>query len=108
MLVRLVSGGIATSGTPVRRWLADGVVRHHPTYGIDPLDPAAGDRAGAGTLAATVLAADAATADVFATAAMLLPPLEAVAMLEELGLAGLIVAVDGSVRRTSTLRPFLV
>jgi thiamine biosynthesis lipoprotein len=105
VLVRLVSGGIATSGTPVRRWLADGVVRHHPTYGIDP---AAGDRAGVGTLAATVLAVDAATADVFATAAMLLTPVEAVAMLEELGVAGLIVAIDGSVHRTSTLRPFLV
>lgn len=94
-LVRLAAGGVATSRTPGRTWLADGAARP------DPLDT------DTGTLTVTVLAADAATADMYVTAAMTLPPAEAAAMLDAVGLAGLVVATDGSVHRTSTLRSFL-
>ena len=51
-------------------------------------------------------AGDAATAEVFATAAMMLDGDQAMAMLEHNGLAGLAVGDDGCVHRTTTLRQF--
>ncbi len=100
-LLRLEAGGVATSGTTVRRWkTSNGGVAHHL---IDP------DRATPSTttlLTATVIAADAATAETFATAAMMLDGTAAVTMLERVGLAGLLVGIDGHVYRTSTLEAF--
>ena len=99
--LRVAVGGVATSGTTIRRWSTDGEQRHHL------IDPTTARPAATGVMTATVLAADAATAEVFATAAMLLPPTEATAMLDGVGLAGLVVGDDGSVHRTTTLGPFL-
>ncbi len=100
-LLRLDSGGVATSGTTVRRWsTSDGGTAHHL---IDPT------QAGPSTttlLTATVIAADAATAEAFATAAMMLDGPAAIAMLEKVGLAGLVVGADGEVLRTITLEDF--
>ena len=99
--LRLLTGGLATSGTTIRKWTqADGTAAHHL---IDP------DRAApsvAGIVTATVIAADAATAEAFATAAMMLPGAEAMAMLERVQLAGLAVDDQGCVFETSTLKDF--
>ncbi len=100
-LLRLDSGGVATSGTTVRRWsTGDGGTAHHL------IDPAHARPSATTLLTATVIAADAATAEAFATAAMMLDGRAAVAMLERVGLAGLVVAADGEVLRTITLKDF--
>lgn len=99
--LRLQSGGLATSGTTIRRWTdADGIELHHV------IDPASGRPSAAGVVSATVLAADAATAEAFATAAMMLPGTEAMAMLDAVHLAGLAVDRDGLVFTTATLSAF--
>ena len=101
--LRVGSAGVATSGTTVRNWIAPGGERAH--HLIDPLT-AKPSHAGLSTV--TVIAGDAATAEVFATAAMMLGGPEAMAMLERNGLAGLGVGDDGAVHRTSTLAMFEV
>lgn len=101
--LRMQSGGLATSGTTIRRWTgADGSEQHHV------IDPLSGHPSTSGLITATVLAADAATAEAFATAAMMLPGAEAVAMLDAVRLAGLAVDRDGTVFSTSTLKDFTV
>jgi thiamine biosynthesis lipoprotein len=100
-LLRLHTGGMATSGTTIRRWArADGSTAHHL------IDPAHGSPSAAGVVTATVLAADAATAEAFATAAMMLPGPEAMAMLDSVQLAGLAVDSSGHVFETTTLKDF--
>lgn len=98
---RLHTGGVATSGTTVRRWVRpDGTTAHHV------IDPTTSHPTTSGVTTATVIANDAATAEVFATAAMMLGGDEAVALLEGVRLAGLVVTDDGIVHRTSTLKDF--
>ncbi|MGZ4805229.1 MAG: FAD:protein FMN transferase [Ilumatobacteraceae bacterium] len=100
-LLRLDSGGVATSGTTVRRWsTSDGGTAHHL------IDPSHAEPSTTTLLTATVIAADAATAEAFATAAMMLDGPAAIAMLEKVGLAGLVVAANGEVLRTVTLDDF--
>lgn len=99
--LRFGSGAIATSGTTVRCWTtADGGTAHHL------IDPATGSPSAHGIATATVVAADGATAESFATAAMMLPAPEAVAMLDRVGLAGLVITTAGDALRTSTLEGF--
>ena len=102
-MLRLQAGGVATSGTTIRRWVTDaGTTAHHL------IDPSLGTPTASGVVTATVLAADAATAEAFATAAMMLPGEEAMAMLERVHLAGLAVDDRGNVFTTSTLKDFTV
>lgn len=99
--LRLGCGGMATSGTTIRRWSTPtGGLAHHL---IDPrrLQPSA-----TSLLTATIIAADATTAEAFATAAMMLDGAEALAMLENAGLAGVLVSTDGRVLRTNTMSDF--
>jgi thiamine biosynthesis lipoprotein len=99
--LRLQEGGIATSGTTIRTWTdAQGRTVHHL------IDPATGRPADHQVLTATVLAADAATAEAFATAAMMMPASKAVAMLDRLGLAGLVVDTAGQSFRSGTFAAF--
>lgn len=100
--VRLASGGVATSGTTVRRWQRDdGSMAHHV------IDPRTGRSADTEVATATVLAADAATAEVYATMAMLLDAATAMRELDGAGLAGLLVDVHGEVHRTVSMGGFL-
>jgi thiamine biosynthesis lipoprotein len=100
-LLRLDTGGVATSGTTIRRWEApDGGTTHHL------IDPQRAQPSATTLLTATVIAGDAATAETFATAAMMLDGKAAVAMLEDAGLAGLFVDHNGVVLRTITLKDF--
>lgn len=97
----LSQGGIATSGTTIRRWTSpSGENAHHL------IDPTTALPAATTLLTATVIAGDTATAEAFATAAMMSDGPTAVAILEHVGLAGLMVATDLVVFRTSNLEAF--
>ena len=99
--VALRQGGIATSGTTVRRWTSpSGDSVHHLIH------PSTALPAATSLLTATVIAGDTATAEAFATAAMMSDGQSAVALLENVGLAGLMVATDRRVYRTSNLVTF--
>lgn len=102
-VMRVHDGGVATSGTTIKRWTAaDGSEAHHL------INPRTGKPSTSPILTATVLAADAATAEAFATAAMMLTGAEATVMLDSVGLAGLVVDTDGTVHRTATMKDFEV
>ena len=99
--IALAQGGVATSGTTIRRWTSpSGESAHHL------IDPTTALPAATKLLTATVIAGDTATAEAFATAAMMSDGLNAVAMLEQVGLAGLMVATDLVVYRTTNLEAF--
>jgi thiamine biosynthesis lipoprotein len=99
--VRLEDGGVATSGTTVHHWTnTDGSTAHHL------IDPVTGHPVAQASLSATVLAVDAATAEAFATAAMMLPAADAVAMLDAVHLAGLVVDHHGVAHRTRSMQDF--
>ena len=100
-VLRLLSGGVATSGTTLRRWTSpSGDAAHHL------IDPRLQHPSGSGLLTATVLAVDAATAEAFATAAMMLAAPDAVDLLDRIGLAGLVVTASGEVLCTESLTEF--
>jgi thiamine biosynthesis lipoprotein len=87
--IALNQGGVATSGTTIKRWTSPSALP-----------------ASTSLLTATVIAGDAATAEVFATAAMMGDGPHAVEILERAGLAGLMVATDLRVYRTKNLEAF--
>jgi thiamine biosynthesis lipoprotein len=100
-VMRLHDGGVATSGTTIKRWTADdGTTSHHL------IDPRTGRPSTSPILTATVIASDAATAEAFATSAMMLTGAQAAVMLDSVGLAGLMVDTDGTVHRTATMKDF--
>ena len=102
LVLRMQQGGVATSGTTVRRWTdSHGDAAHHL------IDPTTGRPSSTPLLTATVLAADTATAEVFATAAMMCRPDEALALLDAAGLAGFLVSADGTQHRSANLEAFV-
>ena len=97
----LPSGGVATSGTTIKRWAAEsGEIKHHL------IDPTTAFPARTNLLTLTVIAGDAATAEVFATAAMMHDGPAAMAKLEALGLAAIAVGCDGTRFQTANLGLF--
>jgi len=101
--LRLDCGAIATSGTTIRRWVRpDGSHAHHL------IDPCRAQPSDSGIVTATVIAADAATAEVYATALTLMAGIDGVALLAAVQLAGIAVDDSGAVFTTSTLKDFLV
>jgi thiamine biosynthesis lipoprotein ApbE len=85
----------------MRNWTGvDGVRRHHI------ISPATGASSGTDLIAATVLASDAATAEIFATASMMGSAAAAVELVESVGLAGVFIRDNGDVVITSTLKDF--
>ena len=90
--VSITSGGVATSGTTVRRWVRGGSVLHHI------IDPATGLPAATCWRTATVAAGSCVDANIASTAAIVLGE-RAPSWLEERRLAARLVAVDGSIRR---------
>jgi thiamine biosynthesis lipoprotein len=85
--VRLVSGGLATSGRTKRRWLRAGVEQHHL------IDPATGRPSGSRWEQVTVCGATCLVADVAAKAAFLLGD-EGPDWLDERGLPGRFLSED--------------
>ncbi|MEY4174834.1 MAG: hypothetical protein RI900_1999 [Actinomycetota bacterium] len=99
--LRVVAGGAATSGTSQRHWTAaDGSTVHHIVH------PSRNRSSNTDVLAATVLAADAATAEAFSTAVMMGDRWQGIALVEQVGLAALLVCDDGEILRSSTLKDF--
>jgi len=85
----------------VRRWTtANGETAHHL------IDPSTAMPAATALLTATVVAGDAATAEAFATAAMLADGPAAIELFESVGLAGAVIAADGAIMRSSTMQVF--
>lgn len=91
--VSITSGGVATSGTTVRRWIRGGAVLHHI------IDPATSLPARSCWRTVTVVAATCVDANIASTAAIVLGR-DALRWLERQGLAARLVAVDGVVHRT--------
>jgi len=87
--VALRHGALATSGSSRRRWLQNGVERHHL------IDPRTGEPAASGLSSVTVAAATCRQAEVGATAVFVLGATEGRALLERHELAGLLVGGGG-------------
>lgn len=92
-VVRVASGGVATSSTAVRRWSAGGRPRHHI------IDPATGEPAESPWRTVTVAARTCLAANTASTAAIVMGE-RAPAWLAEHGVAARLIANDGSVLRT--------
>jgi thiamine biosynthesis lipoprotein len=99
-LVRLADGGVATSTSRLRTWIADGRRRHHL---IDPttLQPTDGD-----VVACTVIAGTAAWAEAFTKVAFVRGATASLARYESIGLAARVVTADGTVHHTSAWNGF--
>jgi len=95
--VRLIEGGVATSGSGSRRWLQDGAWRHHL------IDPSTGASAVSPWEQVTVAGATCLDADVAAKAAFV-SGVRGPAWLEARGLPGRFVGADGDVLETSRWR----
>jgi thiamine biosynthesis lipoprotein len=101
-LLKLVSGGIATSGIDYRRWLRDGVWKHHL------IDPRTGEPAETDLLSATVIASTTAEAEAAAKTVMLLGAKAGMAYIEQSpALACLTIDRDGRIRTSASLQPYL-
>lgn len=88
--INLRSGGVATSSTRWRRWVADGEDRHHL------LDPATGRPTSETVVAATVVAGTAAWAEAWTKAVLVRGPQRVLPELDSLGLGALAVTSDGA------------
>ena len=89
--VALTTGAVATSSVTRRRW-------RHGTEDVHHLvDPATGRPSRTDVAAATVLAAEARTAEVLAKAVVLAGLVEGIGLLVDAGATGLVVADDGAV-----------
>ena len=98
--LRFGQGAVATSTRLRRRWRRGDVMLHHL------LDPATGAPADSGLSTVTVIAGDAWWAEVLAKAAFVAGPVAGVALLEQSGVEGLLVADDGTVVETAGLAAF--
>ncbi len=87
--VALRHGALATSGSSRRRWLQDGIERHHL------IDPGTGEPAASGLSSVTVAAATCRQAEVAATAVFVLGAAAGAPLLERHGLAGLLIGSRG-------------
>ena len=90
--VSISSGGLATSGTTVRRWARGGVVLHHI------IDPATGLPAASRWRTATTAAGSCVDANIASTAAIVMSD-RAVAWLERHGIPARLVDNQGAVHR---------
>ncbi len=93
--VSLSGGGLATSSTTVRRWIADGRPRHHI------IDPRSADSAPVVWRAVSVAAGSCVDANIASTAAIIRGT-RAPEWLERLGLPSRLVSADGAVMRLAS------
>jgi thiamine biosynthesis lipoprotein ApbE len=92
--IAITSGGIATSGTTVRRWVRGGVMLHHI------IDPATGMPVQSRWRTATVAAGTCVDANIASTAAIVMGE-DAVDWLRIQGLPARLVELDGRVHRVA-------
>jgi thiamine biosynthesis lipoprotein len=97
VVLHLPAGGVATSSALHGRWLTpEGPAPH-------VIDPQTGAPIDSDVASVTVVAQDAATAEVAATAALVSGPVEGLQLIERLGLHGLVVDRTGGITHTSRL-----
>lgn len=101
-VVGLAEGSITTSSRLRRRWETSEGEGHHL------IDPSTGRPARAGLAAVSVIAASAAWGEAHAKAALIAGPRDGVALLEDAGLCGILVADDGSLTRAGPFDRFLL
>ena len=100
-VLRIVDGAVTTSTRLRRRWAGPSGEVHHL------LDPGTGTPAWSGVAAVTVVAAEAAWAEVLAKAAFVAGPQEGIALLAASGADGLVVGDGGAVHETAGFERFL-
>ena len=94
--------GVATSGVDYRRWVSNGAVQHHI------IDPRTGQPAATDLLTATVIAPDAAGADLYALVVMVLGRSAGLTLLESHPeLEGVLVDQDGRQWRTQGMGAYM-
>jgi len=97
----LADGGVATSSRLRRRWTGgDGKAAHHL------IDPRTGTPADSGLAAVTIVAAQAWQAEMLAKAVFLTGATAGAVLLDDFGAAGLLIADDGSILKTTNLSSF--
>jgi thiamine biosynthesis lipoprotein len=98
----LTEGGIATTSARRRVWTRDGVARHHV------IDPRTGEPAVVPWASVTVVAGDATSAEVGATAAFLSPDLTAATgAVEARGAVGVAIDEAGAAHELGAIAPYL-
>ncbi len=100
-VLRLAAGAVATSARTRRTWRHNGRPAHHL------IDPATGRPAARGVAAVTVVAAEAAWAEVLSKAAFVAGPDRGAELIERCGAAGLLVTDEGERIDTPGLAAFL-
>lgn len=100
-VAHLAGGALATSSVARRRWVLGDTEAHHL------IDPVTGRPAAGGVLAVTVVAAEAMAAEVLAKAALIAGRGDAAAVLRDAGVAGLVVAEDGTEECIGGIEAFL-
>jgi thiamine biosynthesis lipoprotein len=98
----LAQATLATSGIDYRRWQHNGRTVHHL------IDPRTGHPAATDAVAVSVLAPDAATAEGWATAALVAGRDEGLALLARQGLAGAVVDRQHQLVLTPAMTPHIV
>ncbi len=99
--VRLSAGAVVTTTPVFRAWRRGGLGYHHL------IDPATGRPASTGVRSVTVVGGEAAWAEVFAKAAYLAGPDDAIEVLASAGLTGLIVTDAGELRAGPGMEAFV-
>jgi FAD:protein FMN transferase len=95
------SGGVATSGIDYRRWLKDGVWKHHI------IDPRTGAPADTDLMTVTVIAPDTVQAETAAKVVLILGSRAGLEWLEnQPGLSALLALQDGQIMRSSRLAKY--
>jgi thiamine biosynthesis lipoprotein len=98
--IGLRAGGVATSSTKERRWATADGDRHHV------IDPRSGRPANSGLVSVSVVAGGAAQAEVVATTVLVDGATAGRQLVDELGLAALMVREDGTVSTAGRLGAF--
>jgi len=101
-LLRLADGAVTTSSSAKRRWSAGSGTAHHL------IDPATGRSARSGLVAVTVVAGAAAWGEVHAKAALIAGVGRGRELIEEAGMAALMIADDGTVTPAGPIADFMV
>ena len=98
--VELDSGAVATSSTAGRRWQTEEGPAHHL------IDPATGRPSRSGVASVTVLAAEAAWAEVLAKAALLAGPVHGPQLVAEAGACGVMITDAGDLSEIGDIRRY--
>jgi thiamine biosynthesis lipoprotein len=101
-LLRLAAGAVTTSSSARRRWSTSAGTAHHL------IDPTTGRSASSGLVAVTVVAASAAWGEVHAKAAVVAGLDRGRTLIEDAGMAGILVADDGTIATAGPIESFLI